>query len=73
VFHSFAVRHKAFMRKIVFRSEHNIKPYVGKQDGRWTELDQSSYPLVRSGIRVIQFPIVLLKGEFCCTWYRTRL
>jgi len=59
------------MRKFVFRSENNIKPYVGKQDARWTELDLSSYPLVRFGIRVIQFPVLLLEREFLCIWLRT--
>jgi len=66
-----ALTKKVFRKTSNRRPENNVKPYVGKQDGRWTELAHSSYPLVRFGIRVIQFPFLLLEREFCCIWLRT--
>ena len=68
-----ALTRKVFGKTSNRRSESNIKPYVVKQDGKWTELDRSFYPLVRFGIRVIKFPVLLLTREFCCIWLRNML
>jgi hypothetical protein len=40
-----------------------LKRIVGKWDGRRMELDQSSHRLLRFGISVIEFQVLLLESE----------